>query len=385
MTNLTFERVVKLAPDLNPVVGHDLVIFEKIGAGKKPPFIVRADEQYQEPKGLKAWLSKQPDFVAYAVNMDESLALDFTRRIQPDGNSEARPFDLEFKLRYRVTSSETVVRRLLATTDRDPLARLQDGICEAVSDLLANTRWDMIFQRFDEVRREVAPEALRIIEGLSTHLGLSVTRLNLSRRLLGWDGEHINALDEIRRKDELDREKRKWELLSIDEKRRLESADAGTLLLRQGVKAVADYIVKSAEDHDSAKGLIKDLRDVIDFVGNPAGHERGLTAIGSTDGGTIKGLISDSGHKLKDLLNSTIDCASHINCEPDRRKALVSAILHIVAELITDGGNASERARPYGEKLSHTIGELRLNGLPDEQRDRLLTFLNYEAIREHLR
>lgn len=387
MTNLTFERVVKLAPDLNPVVGHDLVIFEKIGAGKKLVTIVKADELYQENKWrrLIARLSGGPSFVAYAVNMDENLVLEFTRRIQPDGNSKTRPFDLEFKVRYQVSSSETLVRRLLATTDKDPLTRLQNGICEAVSDLLANTSWRMILERFDEVRGDVVQEALGIVEDLSAHLGLSVKHLNLSRRVLEDVNKQARDLDLIDWENERETKKLESEISLGEKRRKLEFARAGKQILDGAVVAINKGLDGIGEDAKTADDLIQSARKLMAFISNPAGEAPGFTALATADRRAISGYVADSAGRLKDVLNSTVDCVNQIDCAPDQQRALFSAILHIVAELITGDGAAIEKAVPFGERLKDTISELRLGGLPEEQFERLFKFLNYAAIQELLR
>ena len=396
MTNLTFERLVRLAPDLNPVVGHDLVIFEKIGAGKKLVGIVKADEQYQENK-WKRWiarLSGGPSFVAYAVNMDENLVLDFPRRIQPDGNSKTKPFDLEFKVRYQVSSSETLVRRLLATTDKDPLTRLQDAIHESVSDILGVISWDMIWERFDEVRRDIVPEALEKVEGISAHLGLTVKHLNLSRRPLQDVIDLQKTLEEIEgktiietKKNEgqtiIETKKNEGEISLIEQRSRLARAAAGLRVLDDGVGAFNEALKNVGIDIHTIDDLIEALEKL--GLRNPMGLDSKFPAIAPPARGPITDYLPDWAGRLKDLLTSTVDCVNQIDCAIDQRKALVVAILHIAAELIAGDGTALEKAVPFGEKLKDTMSELRHGGLPEEQFERLFKFLNYAAIQELLR
>jgi len=409
MPNLTFEKkLVKDAPDVNPVIGHSLVVFERRGEGRKFVAVVDAEKEFQEkrPGWLTRWLSDQPDYDAYAVNMDQSLDLEFTRRVGL--KSQVKAIDVTFKVKYCVANAKDIVTRLLTDTDQDPLTRLQKAIGDGISSAISDANWDMIRGKgFDTVAGGAIGSAREEINTFAEYLGLAVKSLSLSRRLLEKDIE-IELLEEEAKRE---RERRDLDhqgaihkvILSNEVKktvkvgeRELKTMDLETdiaLLAQQdevhsarirmqvrqkGADAIGKALDGVASGIDSATALGDAIKQVQSIMSIPAGPQ----ALPGKPVLELTAHRSDGAGRLVDLLNKALNIISEIDCEKDERKALLSSLLHLIAELVAGDAGDEQEVELYGDRFKDAVAAL---ALPLEQYNSLVVFLNYGAVKELLK
>src|SRR3569623_299571 len=126
-TNLTLKsEIVRPVTEVNPVPGHDLVVFERIGTyGHRFHSLVPPDQGLR--KGLMGMLGLT-NFVAYAVTQDSDLRYEFTREVTTW--DQAGSFTLRCTLTFGVADPKLLVEQLA----RDPLKRLE----RMAGDLFAN-------------------------------------------------------------------------------------------------------------------------------------------------------------------------------------------------------------------------------------------------------
>ncbi len=179
MSNLTIsENLVREVP-LAPLPAHALVVYKVVNGGRTFQGELSPEQQFQEEKTSwwKRFRSDPPSYLAYAVNLNEHLRLQFSRRVllqnQVDG------FDLIFKLKYHVSSPRRVVERL----SEDPLSKLQNEIIDLITDVVSNEEWDAIRDRFNLVADNALAHTLHEISNQATYWGFAVDSVKLERQL----------------------------------------------------------------------------------------------------------------------------------------------------------------------------------------------------------
>lgn len=179
MPNLTIsENLVKEVP-LAPHPAHALVVYKVVKGGRTFQAELNPEEQFQEEQmgWWKRLRSDPPSYSAYAVNTNERLGLEFSKRVTLP--NQADWFDLVFKLKYRVASCRRVVERL----PEDPLSKLQSEIIDLVTEVVSNEEWGAIVNRFNRVADNALEQAREEINTQAAHWGFAVTSLKLERQL----------------------------------------------------------------------------------------------------------------------------------------------------------------------------------------------------------
>jgi hypothetical protein len=207
MPNLTIERrLVKAVPDANPVPGHDLVIFRKLGAGGRRFHSVLGPDQ---KLGAVDRLLFGSHLEAYAVTRDQNLRYRFS--LQELRSQEGLgPFSLSFTLSLSVADA----RKLVEGLERDPLRRLQEEIEEVTGELARSMSWDQIERPSDEVERrlseaDVRDEAgrrmpcLERLRGFALDLGLILRGVQIARTLSPEFGEENRAAQTAKRQQKI--------------------------------------------------------------------------------------------------------------------------------------------------------------------------------------
>ncbi|MGH9844531.1 MAG: PP2C family protein-serine/threonine phosphatase, partial [Blastocatellia bacterium] len=161
MDNLTIEeRLVKEAPDTNPMVGHKVVIFEQVGEGSEFRQVLKPGERFE--KRRKSLFGPAPVYFAYAVNTDQQLRLEFSDRFLH--KDQVHSFDLTFRVEYCAADDDDGMRRLAERVNSDPLKRLQDEIKRVLGRAIAGLEWETIktncvADNFKEVAHAVLTDA----------------------------------------------------------------------------------------------------------------------------------------------------------------------------------------------------------------------------------
>jgi hypothetical protein len=203
MSNLTIsENLVREVP-LAPLPAHALVVYKMINGGRTYQAELSPEQQFQEEKTSwwKRFRSDPPSYLAYAVNLNEQLRLQFSRRVLLQNQVDV--FDLIFKLKYHVSSPRRVVERL----SEDPLLKLQNEIIDLVTVIVSNEEWDAIRDRFNIVADKALAHTQDEIFDQAVHWGFAVDSLRLERQL------PEGVIDPIftKREKDLEIEKRRFE------------------------------------------------------------------------------------------------------------------------------------------------------------------------------
>src|SRR5882672_3664507 len=119
LTNLTLKSdIVRPVNEVNPVPGHDLVIFERIGTdGHRFHSLLPPEKELRE--GFMKRILRPASFVAYAVTRDTDLRYEFMRNVTTW--DQAGSFTLRCTLTFGVSDPKLLVEQLA----RDPLRRLE--------------------------------------------------------------------------------------------------------------------------------------------------------------------------------------------------------------------------------------------------------------------
>jgi hypothetical protein len=433
MSNTTIlANVAREIPDVNPREGWAVVVFEQLGDdGREFRAVLQPGERFPVKKGR--FLSPAPSYVAYAVTKDENLRLEFTRRITHNG--QADEFDLTFNVSYLVDNPRTLAEHL----NSDPLKRLQDEIKQAVERAVFGMDWSWIEKHFQQVEEEVLGEDSRVLKRIkefAASLGISIVSIEMRRWLVG-DPVELGLLqkkaeaDKKRREIEHGVRLRERELDEELEDHQLERAQSRRAIeqkhereLREAKirterelrhqehelesqeeihKLKAQYERKLLESFTTAVGtLAEETGNADDFIrnadavlrtirgvfaqkgllsGEKAGGEDAL--LGGASGAQVRGLLPASAGGLARVLVEAFEQISKLDCTRAERNTLLSAVLHLLAELLLDADDRDEEIRAYGDKVKEVTVKLRKYMSP-EQFQSMRRFQDYEALKDYI-
>lgn len=442
MENLTKQqRVVKMAADLGPVPGHDLVIFRQVGEGRGFEKVLSQEAIAAGEKFKPGWIGRS-SFFAYAVNMDPNLRLEFSQKLAHKNGIHS--FVLHFSIEYCVINSRSIAERI----DSDPVKRLQDEIDKLIGRHVAGMEWNRIESHFDEVGDQILKAEgtsgggfsvirERIFK-LAADLGIEVKSIELRRTLLEEDLE----LGHIRKKDAVEREKHEIEheaaghKKSLEQKTQdLESERARKIAMAEQLykKQIRELELQSDDDlmeleqdvelrkqihgnkmHDmklerefrekmlqSTEVAMRNLAENIDsaesfarageavqrtfssIVKGPQGNT-GANMLSSGTPTVVAGLLPERSGGISHILMEALNQVDRLTCQLDDKKRVFSAILHLLAEL-TLGADANDGTIDlHGEKLKELSIDLKQFMSPD-QFDFLHSLLSYDRIKEYIR
>jgi len=183
MANLTQDqKLVRYIPGIDPIAGHYLVFFKKVGEGRKLRCWLNPGEKLK-----KSFLESADSFVAYAVPADPNLRYRFSGEYKT--HDQVRKFGLAFSLEYRVENPAVLVEKV----DSDPLQRLVEEIQQVLIQATKSLRWadiehevvDLEQRIFDELMSngEVQISNGEKIRRFAVQLGFEVRRIGVARTL----------------------------------------------------------------------------------------------------------------------------------------------------------------------------------------------------------
>lgn len=387
MASLIFEQgVVEEKTDLNPVTGRWRVVYEQEGTRFKR--VLDEDEALpEEGRGLLGVVSKVfnagADYVVYAVSKERLLTLDFPRRVPHRNN--VNYFDLNFRVEYHVADPRALVERLRAGRE-DPLARLRDAIGEEFGAACARAPWDVIrdehaFAEMAEDLTAAGAEPLRKIQGVARYLGLAVSGVRLSLRLLEDDVKDWREATEHER--ELERRRQKLARLKLDEDIR----DEETLrtLKREtwkgGVEALNTSVRNIGRDTDSAAKLVENL-EVLGPLFFPQVKAEGRGAAGALPERSPRqlaegrnGLHGEGLPTLQRIINVIVQ----LDLTERDKKPLLAAAFHLSGELLAADADRPDALEAYRRKYQSVLDRL-LDQLPERECSVLELLLTVEQL-----
>jgi hypothetical protein len=424
MENLTMqEKVFKHHEGLDPVEGYDLVIFERIGAsGEEVRVVIKTGNRFQ-PKSNWFGLGQQRNYFAIAVSLDREKSFSFSEHFTLDDH--IHEFDLTFRLKYCVVNSETVAKR----RHDDPLRMIRDEVIEVISRCVVPTEWDEIRYRFREFERKLIGETKQELDTYSDYLGFSVKLVTLNIRL----PEEETKLDRFRDssardrdlhriKADADRDKirdsNKTDDLRRDyeHNRHLKDADYEADLLDK--KYDNDIRLMSKKDLlHKFDGQIK-LRDTLidassaalhgvgENINTPGELLEGFNAahqmlssgggVGSSQpgdapsemllsgGGPGRRAIAAGEQNWAEMVTSDLIEINGWRYQFEQKRALSSAILHIVAEALLDDRADEDALKRYSNRLFELSRQLQ-EPLTLQQNKLLEKYRKYEQLRQQFK
>lgn len=389
MARLIFEKgVVEERADLNPVTGRWRVVYEQQGEGARfKQLLDEGDPLPGEGKGLKGVVSKVftsgPAHLVYAVSKERLLMLEFPRRVAHQ--NQVNHFDLNFKVEYHVTDPRSLVERLRVGKE-DPLERLRDAVGDEIGGACKRVAWDVIrdeyaFAQVVEDLTSSGSEVFRKIQGVARYLGLAVTGVKLSLRLLEKDVQEWRAL--TAHELELAKRRRDLEVKRVDEDIRDEETKRA--LLREtwkgGVEALNTSVKNIGRDTDSAAKL----RENLETLGSLFFPQMGAGALGSGSAppqGSPK-LLADSTNVSSaeglSLMQRIMNQVIQLDLAESDRKHLLAAVFHLSGELLARDEDRPDALSVYQDKYRAVLDEL-LDQLTTQQHKMLELLLEVDHL-----
>jgi hypothetical protein len=388
MARLIYDKgVVQERTDVNPVTGCWRVVYEKQGEGAVFRQLLDEEEAFPKDKGLfKTMVTKAlaagPDYIVYAVSKEQYLQLDFPKRISHQNH--INHFDLNFIVEYHVADPRIVVEHLRAGPE-DPLTRVREMIIIELGGACARKSWDLIKDEyaFSEVAQELtspASEVFRRVQGKARYLGLAVTDIKLSLRLLErdvkpWkDGfEHEQILGQKIREKEI--AKAEEEIKNVRT-----MYEAQREVVKGGAEALKDSLITIGRDTHTAS----QLRDNVDTLGslffpqmNPA--NTGAAALPEKPTRLLTENTNDLLGKGLSVLQQVVNMVVELDLRENEKRDLLSAIFHLSGEVLATEETHPDALTDFRETY-RVILKQSMRDLSTQQYNTLERLLNVERL-----
>jgi hypothetical protein len=379
MGNLTRDRgLIREAQDFRPVLGHHLVVCQRLGAGLRVLTVVLAGEEFR-----RRLLQPASSLAAFAVSADPNWRHPFFRYLKHVKG--IYHFTLHFDMAFHVTDPQLVVERL----DRDPLTCLEEEATEIFGQAAKGLDWEIICDNVEEMSQSLlASDNLGRFQTFVAGYGLTIDRLTLSRTLAEdeldvWKAEkgfasarqkgrlaHILKMEEKQQEDQLrarDRDQR-----FIDS-----SFDTAMQVMTRAAGNVGSF--------DEIGSAIRHLEELRVLVRNALGTSDGVASVqlapappASLSGGSevppgLAGLLSRMGQLFAELIPG------------QEARSVGRAALHLVGELLADGDGDPGQIENYRDELNRSHRALLDRQAVSPAANHLLRYLqDVEAVQRRL-
>jgi hypothetical protein len=391
MAKLIFDKgVVQNRTDLNPVTGCWRVVYEKLGEGARYKQTLDENEHLANRReGLvKGMVSKvfasEPEYTVYAVSKEEHLLLEFSERVQHQ--NQVNYFDLCFKVEYHVADPKALVEHLRAGKE-DPLARLRDTVKDEISRASKKVAWENIKDEyaFSEAADELTSpqtEISRKLQGIARYLGLAITEIKLSLRLLEKDLQEWK--DKTEHERILAQKGRDKQITSVNEE--IKDVKAMYEIRRKTWQNAADALntglINIGQETNTADQMLNNVK-TISAVFSPLTNTSGLAADGSSLPERAPRLLTDKtngalGGGLSSLLQ-VVNLVSGLDLREKEKQHLLAAVFHLAGELLAADEEQPEALAYYRDKYQ-TILDTLMHELSVHQYNTLKVLLNTEQM-----
>lgn len=370
MSNQTFEeRLVRDHP-AEPLEGHNVVVFERVGeSGEKFRTILPPGTPLK--RGLLERLWPQGRFFAVAVDASPDLHLDVNQHVVLE-DEEAHRFDLLLDLYYAVNDPHL----LASLRNRDPLGLVAERARQVIGRDVKQLRWTEIVFGFAVSAQEVLRHRLPELRDFAGSYGIALRTVEVGR-LLPEEATRP-AAEEERELDKISRGERVT-VAGMDSARRIGDAANLHTLGSADMDAAAQDVRDVARIRAAAvDGRIRAIGAVAGEVSTPdefrAVFQGGIQPGGAA--GTTPGILSGPGASsvpaltagtggLSVLLQQVVSATQNVGGS-GKRLELRSALLHLVAEvLLEDLGDPAVRTR-YAERARQLFASLERSMVPHE-------------------
>jgi hypothetical protein len=369
MSNLTFEeRLVRDHP-AEPLEGHNVVVFDRVGeAGEK--FLTILPPGTPMKRGLLD-LVRQPRYFGVAVDASPDLHLDVRDHVVLE-DDEAHRVELLFDLYYSVSDP----RLLAGHRNRDPLGQVGQRARQVIGRDVAQLQWAEIVYGFGVAAQEVLRHRLPELRAFAAAYGIALRTVEVGRLLP--EEATAPARDTATRLDQISRDER-VDLARMDAERRLGDARNLHTLGSADMDAAAQDARDAARVRTAAvDARIRAIGQVAGEVTTPdefravfqggiqpgAAPGAGPGMLPAFGGAPTAALAAGTGG-LSALLQQVVSATQNVG-GTSRRLELRSALLHLVAEvLLEDLGEPALRAR-YADRARQLFASLERSLVPQE-------------------
>jgi hypothetical protein len=391
MSNLTFEeKLVKNWP-AEPLEGHNVVVFERVGAsGEKFRTILPPGTPLK--RGLLDRVWPQGRFFAVAVDASPDLHLDASQHVVLE-DEEAHRFDLLLELYYSVCDPHL----LASHRNRDPLRMIAERARQVLGRDVRQLQWTEVVFSFAVCTQEVVRNRLPELKVLATSYGIELRSLELGR-LLPEDATKPARQTEA----ELDRINRR-ERVGMAEKeseRRLADADNFHTLGGADMDAAANDVRYAARIRaasvDARIGAIGAVGSQVTTAGEYQQVFGGRLNAGPGEGqgsgarpavaaghGAEPGALPPAAGGLGGVLHRVVSATQNVGGS-GKRLELRAALLHLVAEVLLEELGDPAVCTRYAERARQLLGTAE-RGLAPEELDALKTLADPAALVRALR
>jgi hypothetical protein len=388
MSNQTFEeRLVRDWP-AEPLEGHNVVVFERVGeSGEKFRTILPPGTPLKRGPLERLWA--QGRFFAVAVDASPDLHLEANQHVVLE-DEEAHRFDLLLELYYTVSDPHL----LASHRNRDPLGLIAQRARQVIGRDVRQLQWTEVVYSFAACTQEVVRNRLPELKAMAGAYGIALRSLEVGRLLPEVDTEdareHEKTLRRIGRKEEVGKAEKESarRLHDVENFQTLGAADVDAAA--QGVQDAARF---RAAEVDARIGA---MRQVADGVSTPG--EYGVLFHGGLHPGpprfaapgSLPGIRSDGATALPPatgglvaLLHQVVSATQNVGGS-GKRLELRAALLHLIAEvLLEDLGDPAACTR-HADRARHLLATVD-RGLAPEELDALKTLADPVALGKALR
>lgn len=373
MSNLTFDHRLLKEHTPDPLEGHAVVVFERVGeAGDELHSVLLPGGAPVRP-GLPLPFRKRPEYFAYAVDTSPERHLDFSESMRlADHVSE---FRVVFNLAYAVADARALAR----ARNTDPLRKVRDQVRVVITREVERLPWQAVWEAFPQHGAAVVNDCMEQLRAFASTYGIALRSLRLTVRL----PEAIESLHQEERLTKARRE-RDQRVTNHDRVLDMQNAEltqtAGMVDGSSRLKAaLTDRMVAAAEQGDL--GTVDDLITRLSTLhpesgagigfgtgygpafGAVPGSGRALeggstTALPGAPANGARLLSSGGGSKgLGEVLADVLAATGAVRVRAQKH-ALQSALLHVVAELLVDDLGDSTATVRYAERARAAIKAL---------------------------
>jgi hypothetical protein len=425
MENLTMaQKIIRSHAGLDPLAGYALVVYEQTGAsGEEFRGVLKPGARFKKPKaGLTGLLHLRQahNYLAIAVNLAPELRFTFNEHFTLD--DQLHEFDMVFELAYYVTDPETVA----TTRNEDPLRQLRDEVIRLIGRLLIRADWKEVRHNFRALERRVVADAWEELTNYATKLGFGLKDIGLRARLPEKEIEVDVLRENLTRQaqkhkieQETVREKQSESSKTEDQRRqrehKIQEDDEDNRARRREKELDNRRRILHKEDEVDAFEQRRRLREgiteasitafdnVAKNISTPAELQDGINVLQLTPGvsgstghanvtppaNLLGGHAHDyppAGADLDWLVVLSQDLAeiNRWSYPFEQMRAVNSAVLHIVAELLLDDHADEETLNRYANVINTLEGQFNPR-LTAPQSRMLKKFKHYDKLRQQFK
>jgi hypothetical protein len=391
-TNLTLKsEIVRPVTEVNPVPGHDLVVFERIGTGgHRFHSLVPPDQGLR--KGLMGMLGLT-NFVAYAVTQDSDLRYEFTHEVTTW--DRVGSFILRCTLTFGVSDPKLLVEQLT----RDPLKRLERMAGDLFVNAASRVDWTTIENQGLAFERQVLSSQsvnaagvqasnLTILRDFATGRGFKLRDVSLSVIFPPEFGEVIRRQREERQKQLIRASTAETERLELELKSKLSRVETVQANLRGLIDSAGDNLNRmlgNIADGVTSPGALRSV--LVELLDTFSQVSRAVSAAdaGGDGGPTLalrervlaalpEGSATVASHPAERHMKEVVALLADLSCAQSEKDQLLSATFHLLGELLLGTRADSETVQRYRNELRNGF-EAVLPALKSQRQHEVLSAL----------